>query len=133
MCEDRHEHGCKEHGHHAEGGCGCEGHQDRFIDAAMMLLIARNAGHGYDIVERLKEYGFDAVDSTKVYRRLRRLEADGLLTSQWLSDTAGPARRAYTITAEGTDYLLTWKPTAERTLSGYKAFIRDLDGLYAVK
>ena len=121
---------CKGRGRTADGGCQCEAHQDKFIDAAMLLLIARDSGHGYDLIERLKRYGFDPVDPAKVYRRLRRLESDGFVESKWITESAGPARRAYSINKEGLDFLLTWKPAAQKTIDAYRAFIEDLGGLH---
>jgi PadR family transcriptional regulator, regulatory protein PadR len=133
MCKTDGETGCKRHNHDTEGGCHCEAHQDKFIDAVMLLLIAKDPSHGYDLIERMKRYGFDSVDPTKVYRRLRKLESDGFLESKWVTETAGPARRAYSITKEGTDFLFTWKPLAQKTLEAYHVFIEDLNGLYAGK
>lgn len=132
MCKDKNA-GCKEHGHGDDDGCQCEAHQEKFIDAAMLLLIAKDPSHGYDLIEKLKSYGFDSVDAAKVYRRLRRLEADRFLKSEWITVTSGPARRAYSITQEGVDYLLTWKPVAKKTLDAYKGFIEDIDSLYPEK
>ncbi len=122
---------CGRHGHEAEHGCGCEARRDKFIDAAMLLLIARDAGHGYDLVERLKRYGFEGTDPTKIYRRLRRLESEGLLTSEWRTESAGPARRPYRITPEGTDFLLTWESLVRKTIGAYSTFLEDLKAFQA--
>ena len=124
---------CSSHNHDVEGGCGCESRQDKFIDAAMLMLIAKDSGHGYDLIERLKRYGFESVDPTKVYRRLRRLESECLLKSQWQTENTGPARRAYTITQEGTDFLLTWQPTIQKTLEVYAVFLEDLKAVKSSK
>jgi len=99
----------------------------------MLMLIAKDSGHGYDLIERLKRYGFESVDPTKVYRRLRRLESECLLKSQWQTENTGPARRAYTITQEGTDFLLTWQPTIQKTLEVYAVFLEDLKAVKSSK
>jgi len=117
--------------HEKEGSCGCEARHDKFIDAAMLVLIAQDAGYGYDLVERLKRYGFEGTDPTKIYRRLRRLEGDGLLSSAWQTESSGPARRSYTITREGIDFLLTWRPVVMRTIKEYSTFLDDLAALQA--
>ena len=132
MCKDK-ANECKEHGHGDGAECHCEAHHEKFIDAAMLLLIAKDPSHGYDLIEKLSHYGYDSVDAAKVYRRLRRMEADRFLESQWIPASTGPARRAYTITQEGVDYLLTWRPIAQKTLGAYKGFIEDMDAMYPAK
>jgi PadR family transcriptional regulator PadR len=114
---------------HGEGSCSCESRHEKFIDPCLLLLIAQDPSHGYDLIERLKKYGFDGVDPTRVYRRLRHLEDCGFLESAWSTDTPGPARRAYRITKEGLDFLQTWPPAVQRSIESYKSFIDDLTAL----
>jgi DNA-binding PadR family transcriptional regulator len=48
------------------------------------------------------------VDSAAVYRALRRLEANGHVTSSWDTTGPGPARRLYRLTASGSEHLGEW-------------------------
>jgi poly-beta-hydroxybutyrate-responsive repressor len=75
-----------------------------------MLLLHCNEAHGYDLLEGLKPFGFEQnpVDSSTVYRILRRMEARGLVTSRWDTGDSGPARRLYQITEEGDRFLAWW-------------------------
>jgi len=75
-----------------------------------MLLLHCNEAHGYELLEGLKQFGFDRnlVDSGTVYRILRDLEERGSVTSHWDTGGAGPARRKYQITKEGDHYLAWW-------------------------
>jgi PadR family transcriptional regulator PadR len=100
---------------HGEGSCSCESRHEKFIDPCLLLLIAQDPSHGYDL--------------TRVYRRLRHLEDCGFLESAWSTDTPGPARRAYRITKEGLDFLQTWPPAVQRSIESYKSFIDDLTAL----
>ncbi len=74
-----------------------------------MLLHCKEV-HGYELLEGLKPFGFeqDPVDSSTVYRFLRRLEERGFVTSRWDMASSGPARRLYQITEEGVHYLAWW-------------------------
>jgi PadR family transcriptional regulator, regulatory protein PadR len=128
MCESG---GCKDEHSDKGGDCHCESKQDKFIDACLLLLIAQGPSHGYELVEKLKRYGYEAVDPTKVYRRLRRLEGERFLESAWSADTTGPARRAYRITEEGQDFLQTWLPSVQRSIESYRSFLDDLNALRA--
>lgn len=91
--------------------CHDEGGQPKnFLRACLLLLLREQPGHGYDLVERLKDFGFDK-DPGGVYRALRALERDGLLHSAWEASPAGPARRGYELTWEGEQVLATWSAT----------------------
>jgi poly-beta-hydroxybutyrate-responsive repressor len=76
----------------------------------LLLLLHCNEAHGYELLEGLKQFGFEQnpVDSSTVYRRLRGLEKREFVTSRWDTESAGPARRLYQITEEGDRYLAWW-------------------------
>jgi DNA-binding PadR family transcriptional regulator len=61
------------------------------------LLILRHPGYGYGLLERLGQVGVE-VDANTLYPMLRRLEKQGLLTSEW--DTDGTRPRKYYATSE---------------------------------
>jgi DNA-binding PadR family transcriptional regulator len=61
------------------------------------------ARYGYSLINELAEQGLD-IDQGTLYPLLRRLEADGLLQSQW--NTEGPRpRRYYVISPAGASLL----------------------------
>lgn len=65
------------------------------------LLILETPGYGYGLLERLQQANVD-VDANTLYPLLRRLEKQGLLTSDW--NTEGPRPRKYYETSkEGRD------------------------------
>jgi len=43
-----------------------------------------------------------------LYRTLRQMEKDGMLSSNWDTSEGGPARRVYSITDAGQAYLNHW-------------------------
>lgn len=63
------------------------------------LTVLRTAGYGYSLLEMLSKAGFE-VEANTLYPLLRRLEAQGLLTSSWNTDEARP-RKFYRTTAQG--------------------------------
>jgi poly-beta-hydroxybutyrate-responsive repressor len=84
---------------------GCGGH---FLEALVLLLIAEEPAHGYEIAKRLSELGleFEGVGSMgNLYRLLARLEAEGLVKSEWDVLNGGTARRTYRITESGKQQL----------------------------
>ena len=74
------------------------------------MLLHCNEAHGYELLEGLKEFGFEQnpVDLSTVYRMLRGLEEVDFVTSRWDMVHVGPARRVYLITEEGDLHLARW-------------------------
>lgn len=65
------------------------------------LIVLRTPDYGYALLERLSDLGFP-VDANTLYPLLRRLEKQGLLTSDWNTDEARP-RKFYRTTPDGTE------------------------------
>jgi PadR family transcriptional regulator PadR len=66
--------------------------------------------HGYELIERLPEVAGDEmrVDVGNLYRILRALEEEGIVTSEWSADLPGPAKRTYELTEAGRGLLDRW-------------------------
>ena len=68
----------------------------------LLLLLAEEPRHGYELAESLRSWKFKGVTTSTVYRELSRLEEDGLVRSFWQSSqTRGPVRHMYELTSEG--------------------------------
>ncbi|MGH8867394.1 MAG: helix-turn-helix transcriptional regulator [Actinomycetes bacterium] len=72
-----------------------------FVRPCLLLLLRLQSDHGYDLAQRLRDLGVDTPDAGSVYRALRGLESENLVTSQWVPPESGPARRIYQLTAAG--------------------------------
>ena len=72
----------------------------------LLLLLAEEPRHGYELAASLRDLQFEGVTASTVYRELGRLETDGLVRSFWeASQARGPARHMYELTAAGRDDL----------------------------
>ncbi len=71
----------------------------------LRLLALRGELHGYAIVKQLLSLGQLVAGESTVYPLLKRLEADGLLTSRWVEATVGPPRKYYRVSAAGAAFL----------------------------
>ena len=89
---------------------------ERFVEPAVLLLLREGPRHGYELLERIPEVAGEegAVDMGNLYRLLRALEADGLVTSEWQADLPGPAKRTYQLTAGGRALLDRWTKALHR-------------------
>ena len=109
--------------------CACSGKTlSRLLHPAILALLARGKTHGYDIVQRLQ--GMEMFvetppDTSGVYKVLKSMEEEGLVSANWEFDAAGPARRSYALTKEGKACLKQWA----ETLKGYRA---QIDGLLSI-
>jgi len=81
-----------------------------FLQSCLLVLLHREPGYGYSLMEDLQEFGFqpDQMDISVIYRALRNLEADGLVSDTWDEHSLGPQRRVYTISSQGEEILSEW-------------------------
>lgn len=63
------------------------------------LLILKQPNYGYALLDHLERSGF-AVDANTLYPLLRRLEKQGLLTSDWNTEESRP-RKFYRTSKDG--------------------------------
>jgi PadR family transcriptional regulator PadR len=92
----------------------------------VLLAISMQRAHGYLIEEYLRNLGLFRIDTSTLYRTLRQMEKDGLLSSEWESGESGPARRVYTVTDAGMAWLDAWSATLE----AYRGMIDNFFTLY---
>ncbi len=139
MCQQEHNH----HGHHHKGqeSCGCEeahgdmmkGRHEPMLQPILLLLLSEKSAHGYELHERLGAFGLDvSVEPTTVYRYLRRFEEIGLVTSQWETRDAGPARRLYEITPDGRANLQVFSAILRKRRDQLNFIITQIDDVLDV-
>ena len=75
------------------------------------LLLLRKPGYGYALLDELRELGF-VTDANTLYPLLRRLEARGVLASEWNTDESRP-RKFYRTNRQGeqlaAELMIAWK------------------------
>ncbi len=82
---------------------------ERFAEPAVLLLLAEGPSHGYELAEALEGLLDEGrVDFGNLYRLLRSLEGEGLVTSSWSEEAPGPLKRIYELTGEGAALLGAW-------------------------
>ena len=69
-----------------------------FLVPIMLLASCDFNAHGYELMQKITQFGFSAVDQGNLYRILRQLEKDGEVTSEWDTASDGPAKRIDSIT-----------------------------------
>ena len=79
-----------------------------WLTPVALVLLREESSYGYELMERLEEFGFEQIRAGTLYRILRRMEKEGLCKSEWETPKGGPARRMYSITEAGESYLAAW-------------------------
>jgi len=81
-----------------------------FLESCLLVLLHREPGYGYNLMDGLREFGFqtDQMDISILYRALRDLEAAELVSGAWDENSLGPQRRVYTLTSRGETALVEW-------------------------
>lgn len=79
------------------------GRIEKMLVPTLLYYLAQKPSHGYELIQKINESGFSEIeaDPATIYRNLRRMEEDGLVISEWETNHAGPARRAYHLSSEG--------------------------------
>ncbi len=93
----------------------------------VLLAIQAEQAHGYLIEQYLRGLGLAQVQLSTLYRTLRQLERQGLVTSTWEAGPGGPARRTYALTHAGE----AWLRAGASALEAYRSAIDAFFGAYA--
>jgi DNA-binding PadR family transcriptional regulator len=81
----------------------------------ILILLKEHESHGYQLIGRMNDLGFDQRLASSLYGVLRDMEDEGLIASSWdLSGTGGPPRRVYRLTGPGDQFLRHAVPTLVR-------------------
>jgi PadR family transcriptional regulator len=122
------------HHEHGPGGRrhGCR--RGRFAQPWLLLQLAKQPAHGYELMEGLAQQDDQPpLDPGTMYRILRFFEEDGLVSSQWETGGGGPARRVYQVTDQGLEYLQVWAATVRRDRARLDRFLTDYESYLKTK
>ncbi len=72
-----------------------------YLKPCLLLLLAEGPSHGYELLEQVRRLGIQGAEPGGLYRYLRSMEKDELVSSWWEPSQAGPARRTYILTDAG--------------------------------
>jgi PadR family transcriptional regulator, regulatory protein PadR len=85
-----------------------------WITPVTLVLLREESSYGYELMERLEQFDFQQISAGTLYRTLRQTEKEGLCKSEWETSEGGPARRMYSITESGEEYLAAWAQACEQ-------------------
>lgn len=97
------------------------------IPTASLLLLASRPDHGYSLVQRLKAAGFWHAQAGSVYSQLRAMESRGLISASWDTESSGPPRKVFSVTALGREALERQKCQIERSMYAFSRLSEGRD------
>ena len=110
---------------HHHGHWSVHARVERFAEPALLLLLRERPAHGYDLLEHLPELtGEQRVEMGNLYRLLRALEEEGLVSSEWDASSPGPAKRRYALTPTGARLLDQWAEALRRSQERTSEFLK---------
>jgi len=103
------------------------------IEPLVLAGLVSEPRHGYELAQAIEEMtgGALPVDLGGLYRTLRRLEAEGLVTSEWEDAETGPQRRRYEVTDDGIAVLRHWRAHLEASRDLFSRAVGAVDGALA--
>ena len=101
-----------------------EARPKNWLTPVVLVILREESSYGYELMERLEQFDFEQIRAGTLYRTLRRMEQEGLCKSEWERSEGGPARRMYSITEAGEDYLAAWAQACEQYQNVMDSFAR---------
>jgi len=83
---------------------------NRFLEVCLLIALKEGPMHGYGLIERIEPFGFYSgeLNLGPLYRTLRKMEEQMLVSSAWQEGEGGPRKRVYEITPAGEEALVEW-------------------------
>jgi len=71
------------------------------LEGCILKVISQKETYGYEISEKLREYGFSNISEGTIYPLLLRLEKNGLIIAQYRESPVGPKRKYFSLAQAG--------------------------------
>ncbi|MDR1473970.1 MAG: PadR family transcriptional regulator [Lactobacillales bacterium] len=79
------------------------------LEGCVLSIISTKESYGYELVQRLREKGFQKIIGGTIYPLLQKLERQGTIKSCTLPSSEGPNRNYFSLTETGKTQLASFK------------------------
>ncbi|WP_166239542.1 PadR family transcriptional regulator [Paenibacillus turpanensis] len=79
------------------------------LEGCILSLIERESTYGYELSQKLQQYGLNDVSEGSIYPILLRLQKELLIEGEMKDSPNGPKRKYYKLTDRGRDTLLDFQ------------------------
>lgn len=104
---------------------------ERYIQPSILMTLKNKPSYGYELIQEICQFGFveGQAPPGMIYRHLRDLEENGLVESEWETDSTGPAKRVYQLTGEGGEVLDYWITYMKKQAESLLNFIERYENI----
>ncbi len=97
-------------GRRGQGALGNKRRMLGFLQPCLLFQLSQGDKHGYELFQGLGKFMIDGqdYDPSRIYRILRDMEAQGVVTSYEGEASRGPKRRMYRLTSDGREQFASW-------------------------
>ena len=95
------------------------------IEFCVLALLDRREHYGFELVQQLSRADGLLISEGTMYPLLSRLRRDGLVQTEWRESSAGPPRKYYRLTPNGSDALQRYRQQWELFRDAVDAIIDE--------
>lgn len=99
------------------------------LEGCILKIINDDEVYGYEIAEKLKEYGINEVSEGTIYPLLLRLERNGVLNFVKKESPLGPKRKYYSLSELGKQELKSFYENWKELRDSIDKMFRDYGGM----
>jgi PadR family transcriptional regulator PadR len=104
---------------------------ERYIQPSILMTLKYKPSYGYELIKDISQFGFveGYAPPGMIYRHLRQMEENGLVSSEWATEGTGPAKRVYQLTMEGSEVLDYWIGYMREQAQRLQGFIEQYENI----
>lgn len=98
------------------------------LEGCILSIISQKETYGYEISQRLENYGFGKVVEGTIYPLLLRLEKNGFIIATYRQSELGPKRKYYSLTQKGYEEIEIFQKSYEELSIAVERLLKDTKG-----
>ena len=95
------------------------------LEGCILAIISKKETYGYEISQKLNEYGFGKIAEGTIYPLLLRLEKNGLILATYRQSDQGPKRKYYSLTENGNNEYLKFIESYNELTTAVNTLLAD--------
>ena len=99
------------------------------LEGCLLAIIKEGEVYGYELAEKLGEYGFDSLSEGTIYPLLIRMQKENLVITTLKKSTAGPSRKYYSLSEKGESELGVFIDRWNKLSSNVNKIVKNKGGM----
>lgn len=99
------------------------------LEGCLLAIIKEGEVYGYELAEKLGEYGFDSLSEGTIYPLLIRMQKEKLVNTTLKKSTAGPSRKYYSLSEKGESELEVFIDRWNKLSSNVNKIVKNKGGM----